>query len=79
MSADNLTQHTQLRIHLLERNLSQRGIAKKLGITVQYLNDVLRGRRSGSSIRGRLSSEFGIPSHLIQKCGNQEKTEAAAA
>jgi transcriptional regulator with XRE-family HTH domain len=81
MSADNYpTQHTELRVHLLRQGLSQRGLAKQLGITVQYLNDVLHGRRNGKPIRARLAAEFGIPHHLIRQYHqHQEKTEAAAA
>ncbi len=64
MSAN--TKHTELKVHLLRQDKSQRQIAKTLGITVTYLNDILRGRRKGEGIRQRLVAEFGIPAELIQ-------------
>lgn len=57
--------HIDFKVHLVRRSLSQRRIARALGISVVYLNQVIRGRRKGVNIRKRLVSEFGIPPELV--------------
>jgi len=57
--------HLQLRIWLLEHGLSQRAIARRLGVSPQYLNQVLLGRKPGLGIRRRLVRELGFPEDLI--------------
>ncbi len=63
--------HTELKVHLMRRGLSQRQIARDLGITVQYLNDIIRGRRRAPSLRQRLIQDFEIPAQYLE-----EKTAA---
>ena len=58
--------HTDFKIWLLRRNISQRRIARDLGISVQYLNDIIKGDRKAPHIRVRLICEFGVPPKLIE-------------
>lgn len=68
-------QHTEFKVHLIRRGLSQRKLARELGITVQYLNDVVRGRRKAHQVRVRLICEFGIPAELVEY--RPEESQAA--
>ena len=65
----------ELKVWLLRHKLSQRRIAKQLGVSTQYLNFIVQGKRKGHSIRRRLVSEFGIPAELV----NYRPEEKAAA
>jgi transcriptional regulator with XRE-family HTH domain len=65
----------ELKVWLLRRGLSQRSIARQLGVSVQYLNIIVQGKRKGSAIRKRLVTEFGIPAELV----NYRPEEKAAA
>lgn len=57
--------HISLKLHLMRRGLSQRRIARELGITVQYLNDILQRRRKAPKLRNRLVEEFEIPAEYL--------------
>ncbi len=59
-------QHIRFKVWLIENETSQRKLAQQLGVTVQYLCDVLRGRRPGRRLRRRLVEECGVPVHLAE-------------
>ena len=52
--------HTELKVFLIRKKMSQRKLAVQLKITPQYLNEVLTGKRPGSRIRKELV-ELGLP------------------
>jgi transcriptional regulator with XRE-family HTH domain len=56
----------ELKILLLRRGLTQPELASQLGITKQYLNDILHGKRKALHVRSRLVHEFGFPEHLVE-------------
>lgn len=55
----------EIKIWLLRSGLDQPALARHLGITKQYLNDILHGKRKALHIRRRMVEEFGCPPHLI--------------
>ncbi len=57
--------HTELRILLLRHGITQRELARRLNVSPEYLNRVLRGHRAGYAIRNRMVLEFGFPTWLL--------------
>lgn len=55
-----------LRLHLIRRDLRPSDLAAGLGISVQYLNNILAGVRRAEPIRTRLIEEYGIPASLLR-------------
>lgn len=47
---------------LVEKNMTQRDLAKKLSMNEQYLADIIHGRRSGTMYIGRIYDELGLNS-----------------
>jgi transcriptional regulator with XRE-family HTH domain len=60
----DLHAHKALKIHLIHVGKSQRSLARKLKVSVQYLNQVLMGRKPGVKVRQGLV-ELGIPAELV--------------
>ncbi|HBV67227.1 MAG TPA: transcriptional regulator [Clostridiales bacterium] len=47
---------------LVEKNMTQRDLAKKLSMNEQYLADIIHGRRSGNMYIDRIYDELGLNS-----------------
>lgn len=45
---------------LIEKNMTQRDLAKKLNMNEQYLADIIRGRRSGNMYINRIYKELDL-------------------
>ena len=69
----------ELKIELLRRGIACNEIADRLGISPQYLCDVMKGRTSAPHIRKRLVEEIGLPAHLVAHKPNHEPLSRAAA
>lgn len=63
--------YKEFRIHLLQEEKTVREVAGRLGISVQYLADVLKGNRPGRTVRERLVKECGVPAHLVEGVSQQ--------
>lgn len=48
----------RIKKRLVEKNMTQRELAKKLDINEQYLADIIRGRRPGNMYIGRIYQEL---------------------
>lgn len=59
-------QYTELKVHLLRRGLSQRRIAKEIGISQQWLSDVLTKGWPAPHIRKKLIRKYKIPAELVK-------------
>lgn len=44
----------QIKIRLIELNMTQRTLAKKVGVNENYLTDIVNGRRSGKTYRSAI-------------------------
>jgi transcriptional regulator with XRE-family HTH domain len=65
----------EIKVFLLRKGLDQPTVARQLGITKQYLNDILHGKRKALHIRNRMVEELGFPPQLI----NWKQSEDLAA
>ena len=61
------------KIWLIKRDLRQVDVARRLGITKQYLHLVVTGQRPGRSVRKKLV-ELGVPKSIV----NNQKSGRAA-
>lgn len=53
----------ELKIHLIKNGITQLDLARQLGISPQYMSDVVKGRRKAPHIRQRLIA-LGMPAKL---------------
>lgn len=44
----------QIKIRLIELNMTQRALAKKVGVNENYLTDIVNGRRSGRKYKAAI-------------------------
>lgn len=68
MSAQEAYQNSQtieLKCWLIRHGLTQPKVARRLGITRQYLSDIIKGKRKAPRVRRQLVEEIGIPSDLV--------------
>jgi hypothetical protein len=72
-----MNHHKRIRVFMLENDLTCRNLAKTLGISKSYVNDVLKGNVRADDIRGRLVSEAGFPAELA--AFNPRNTASALA
>jgi transcriptional regulator with XRE-family HTH domain len=56
----------ELKILLLQRGITLQSVAHDLGVSRQYLYDILHGKRKALHVRSRLVHEFGFPEHLVE-------------
>ena len=63
---------SKIKIQLIERDLTQTKLARDLGISKQYLCDILQGRKRPQPIINRLVDELKFPRSLFP-----EKRKAA--
>jgi transcriptional regulator with XRE-family HTH domain len=56
----------ETKVFLLRNGWDQPTVARRLGITKQYLNCILHGKRKALRIRQRLIDEFGFPADLVR-------------
>lgn len=52
----------EVKKRLIELDMTQRELAKKIGVNENYLTDILRGRRSGKKYQAAIRSVLGISS-----------------
>lgn len=71
--------YRQLAALLALRNVSQRTLAKQLGISFQYLHDIFLNRRRAQTVRDRLVEEFKIPRELVEYRPPPVRSTAVAA
>jgi len=62
-----LKHSTNFKIELLKRGLSQVEVASKLGISKQYLCDIVQGRRCPQPLVRRMVTEIGLPKSLFPR------------
>lgn len=55
----------ELKCWLIRNGLTQIQVARQLGITRQYLDFILKGKRKAPKMRRRLVAEIGMPAGLI--------------
>jgi hypothetical protein len=55
----------EFKIFLLRKGFNQSSFALHVGISVQYMSDIVLGKRRAPKLRRRLIDEFGVPSRLI--------------
>lgn len=56
-----------LSAYIQENGLTQRALAQKLGISSQFLNQIISGvRRPGVDLTKRIESVTGIPRHVLR-------------
>ncbi|AGF53926.1 MULTISPECIES: helix-turn-helix domain-containing protein [Clostridium] len=46
----------EIKIRLIQLNMTQRALAKKIGVSENYLTDIVNGRRSGIKYRAAITS-----------------------
>ena len=56
----------KLRVWLVSHDLTVADIAKRIGVTRQYLHYVLHNRSPGMAVRRRIAAEFGCPEKLLR-------------
>ena len=56
----------EITIFLLRKGITRPELARRLGITNQYLHDILHGKRRALHVRSRLVHEFGFPEDLVE-------------
>lgn len=66
MSDTRAYQNVELRVFLLRNGLSYRKVAKLLGISKTYVNQVFQHDRPAQHIRSRMVTELGIPAELVE-------------
>jgi DNA-binding Xre family transcriptional regulator len=55
----------ELKVFMLRNGWDQPTLARRLGITKQYLGDILHGKRKALHIRNRMIEELGFPKQLV--------------
>lgn len=60
-----LSNSSKLKIELIHRGLTQADLARKLGISNQYMCDISKGRKRPAPIIARLVKEFKLPEALF--------------
>jgi transcriptional regulator with XRE-family HTH domain len=55
----------EVKVFMLRKGWDQPTVARQLGITKQYLNGILHGKRKALHIRQRLIDEFHFPAKLV--------------
>jgi transcriptional regulator with XRE-family HTH domain len=55
----------EFKVALLRRGLTQRQVARKLGISDRYMSDIILGNRKAPRIRARLVKELGLPARAV--------------
>jgi DNA-binding XRE family transcriptional regulator len=63
----------EVKKRLVELNMTQRELAKKIGVNENYLTDTLRGRRSGKKYQAAIKFVLGISSISCQKGEGNKK------
>lgn len=55
----------ELKIFLLRKGLDQPTVARRLGVSKQYISDIFRGKRKALHIRQRMIDELGFDPALV--------------
>ncbi|GEM_PF-958346 len=50
----------KIKKRLVDKNMTQRDLAKKINMNEQYLADIIRGRRTGNMYIGRIYEELDL-------------------
>ena len=67
-----------LKIYLIKRKLPQYQLAAKLGITQQYMSDIVHGKRRAKNIRMRMVQELGFPASVVALSKSRTKAKGVA-
>ncbi|WP_018750681.1 helix-turn-helix domain-containing protein [Paenibacillus sanguinis] len=57
----------EVKMRLLELNMTQRELANDIGVNENYLTDILRGRRSGTKYKTMIRFRLGLDQDDQQK------------
>ena len=57
----------QIKIKLVELNMTQRALAKKVGVNENYLTDIVNGRRSGRTYRAAIMATLSIETNESER------------
>ena len=68
----------ELKIYLMKQGVTQYQLAERLGVTQQYVSDVIRGKRKAHGIRHRMVDELGYPAGIVNLPIKKKKAKVAA-